>query len=76
MVRAQQGERMRRIGVLMDATADDEESQARVAAFRQGLQSLGWTDDRNVGIDIRWSVWKIARIYSGSCNDLGERTQA
>jgi K+-sensing histidine kinase KdpD len=46
--RAQQGERMRRIGVLMDATADDEESQARVAAFRQGLQSLGWTDDRIV----------------------------
>jgi putative tryptophan/tyrosine transport system substrate-binding protein len=47
---------MRRIGVLMDATADDEESQARVAAFRQGLQSLGWTNDRNVRIDIRWSA--------------------
>jgi putative tryptophan/tyrosine transport system substrate-binding protein len=56
LARAQQGERMRRIGVLMDATADDEESQARVAAFRQGLQSLGWTDDRNVRIDIRWSA--------------------
>src|SRR5262249_26822711 len=39
--RAQQGGRMRRIGVLMDATADDAESQARLAAFRQGLQSLG-----------------------------------
>ena len=54
--RAQQGERMRRIGVLMDATADDAESQARLAAFRQALQSLGWTDDRNVRIDIRWSA--------------------
>jgi hypothetical protein len=46
--RAQQPERVRRIGVLMNAAADDEESQARVAAFRQGLQSLGWTDDRIV----------------------------
>ena len=54
--RAQQGGRMRRIGVLMDATADDAESQARLAAFRQGLQSLGWTDDHNVRIDIRWSA--------------------
>ena len=42
--RAQQGERMRRIGVLMPAAADDPEAQARVAAFLQGLQQLGWTD--------------------------------
>jgi len=53
--RAQQ-ERMRRIGVLMGATADDTESQARLGAFLQGLQSLGWTEGRNVRIDIRWSV--------------------
>jgi putative tryptophan/tyrosine transport system substrate-binding protein len=54
--RAQQGERVRRIGVLMDATADDAESQARLGAFLQSLQSLGWTDGRNVRIDIRWSA--------------------
>ena len=52
--RAQQGERMRRIGVLMGQAADDPEAQARVAAFVQGLQELGWTDGRNVRIDIRW----------------------
>ena len=49
--RAQQAERMRRIGVLMNAAADDPESQARIAAFLQGLQELGWTDGRNVRID-------------------------
>ena len=42
--RAQQAERMRRIGVLMDLAADDPEGQARIAAFLQGLQQLGWTD--------------------------------
>jgi putative ABC transport system substrate-binding protein len=54
--RAQQGERMRRIGVLVNLTADDPESQARIAAFRQGLQELGWTDGRNVRIDTRWTA--------------------
>ena len=51
--RAQQGERMRRIGVLSGLAADDPEGQARIAAFAQGLQQLGWTDGRNVRIDIR-----------------------
>ena len=54
--RAQQPERMRRIGVLMTAAADDPEWQARVAAFLQGLQQLGWTDGRNVRIDTRWGA--------------------
>jgi putative ABC transport system substrate-binding protein len=54
--RAQQGERMRRIGVLMNLTADDPETSARVTAFAQGLQQLGWTDGRNVRIDYRWSA--------------------
>ena len=49
--RAQQRERMRRIGVLMRLAADDPEAQARIAAFLQGLQQLGWTDGRNVRID-------------------------
>ena len=48
---------MRRIGVLMDSTrADDPDMQARLAAFQQGLQQLGWTDGRNVRIDYRWAA--------------------
>jgi putative ABC transport system substrate-binding protein len=54
--RAQQGEPMRRIGVLMPATADNAEYQARMAAFLRGLQQLGWSDGRNVRIDIRWAA--------------------
>src|SRR3981081_3681767 len=54
--RAQQTERMRRIGVLLAAAADDAEFQARIGAFLQGLQQLGWTDGRNVRIDTRWAT--------------------
>jgi putative ABC transport system substrate-binding protein len=54
--RAQQSDRVRRIGVLMASTADDPEFKARIAAFQQGLQQLGWSDGRNVQIDIRWGV--------------------
>jgi putative tryptophan/tyrosine transport system substrate-binding protein len=54
--RAQQGERMRRIGVLMSTAADDLEGQARIAAFLHGLRQLGWTVGRNVQIDYRWSA--------------------
>jgi putative tryptophan/tyrosine transport system substrate-binding protein len=54
--RAQQPDRMRRIGVLMNMAADDPEGQSRVAAFRQRLQELGWTDGRNVRIDTRWGA--------------------
>src|SRR5215831_15909376 len=54
--RAQQGERMRRIGVLMNLTADDPEASARVTAFAQGLQQLGWTAGHNVRIDYRWGA--------------------
>ena len=54
--RAQQPERMRRIGVLMPATSDDTEFQARLAAFHQGLALLGWTIGRNVRIDTRWAT--------------------
>jgi putative tryptophan/tyrosine transport system substrate-binding protein len=46
--RAQQPERMRRIGVLMSLAADDPEGQARLTAFLQGLQELGWADGRNI----------------------------
>ena len=52
--RAQQGERMRRIAVLMNLPADDPDGQARNAALLQGLQQFGWTVGSNVRIDIRW----------------------
>ena len=54
--RAQQADRMRRVGVLEARTADDPEAQARLAALLQGLQELGWTDGRNVRIDYRWAA--------------------
>jgi putative tryptophan/tyrosine transport system substrate-binding protein len=60
--RAQQGERMRRIGVLMGIAANDPEGQARIAAFLQGLQQLGWTDGRNVQIDTRWGGGDADRL--------------
>jgi putative ABC transport system substrate-binding protein len=56
IVRAQQPERMRRIGVLMGPAADDPDGQARVAALLQGLQQLGWAVGRNVRVDIRWAA--------------------
>jgi putative ABC transport system substrate-binding protein len=52
--RAQQSERMRRIGVLMNLAADDPQAQVRLAAFQQAFEQLGWSDGRNVRIDIRW----------------------
>jgi putative ABC transport system substrate-binding protein len=53
---AQQGERMRRIGVLMNTSADDPEGQARIAALHQGLQEWGWILGRNARIDVRWDT--------------------
>ena len=60
--RAQQAERMQRIGVLMNFAADDAEGQGRVAAFQQALQQLGWTDGRNVQIDYRWAAGDTGRF--------------
>jgi putative tryptophan/tyrosine transport system substrate-binding protein len=54
--RAQQPERMRRIGVLMNIAADDPQAQSRIEAFLQGLQPLGWTVGRNLQIDVRWAA--------------------
>jgi len=54
--RAQQGERVRRIGVLMNQAADDPETHERSTAFRQGLQQLGWIEGRNMRLDIRYGA--------------------
>jgi len=59
--RAQQPEPMRRIGVLMNRAANDPDGQARLAAFKQNLQQLGWTDGGNVRIDTRWGEDDVER---------------
>jgi putative ABC transport system substrate-binding protein len=53
--RAQQPERMRRIGMLMGYAENDSEAQAWIAAYREGLQKLGWTEGRNIRVDTRWA---------------------
>ncbi len=60
--RAQQPDRIRRVGALLNLASDDAESQARNAAFLQGLQELGWTVGRNVRIDYRWDAGNPDRI--------------
>jgi putative ABC transport system substrate-binding protein len=60
--RAQQPDRMRRIGILLPATADDEEYQVRIGAFMQGLQQSGWSIGQNVRVDTRWA--------KGSADDI------
>jgi ABC-type uncharacterized transport system substrate-binding protein len=62
--RAQQPERMRHIGVLMNISSDNPEAQARNAAFVQGLQELGWIVGRNVRIDYRWGVGDEEYIHT------------
>jgi ABC-type uncharacterized transport system substrate-binding protein len=59
--RSQQPQKMRRIGVLMTRNAEDSEEQTRLTAILQGLQERGWTDGRNVRIDIRWSAGSADR---------------
>lgn len=53
---AQQGEPMRRIGVLMSVAESDPEARRRLAVFREGLHKLGWTEGRNIQIDVRWAA--------------------
>src|SRR5438552_1829412 len=55
VVRAQQSDRVRRIGILMGSTSGDSQSEAGLVAFRDGLQKLGWTDGKNIKIDVRWT---------------------
>jgi putative tryptophan/tyrosine transport system substrate-binding protein len=62
IVRAQQREQMRRVGILLPATADDAVWQDRLGAFLQGLGPLGWTIGRNLHVDTRWATTNAAEI--------------
>ena len=76
VVRAQQDTRMRRIGVLIGADENDPQTSARISAFTQGLAELGWTDGRNVRMDVRWfgddinRIRALARELVGSQSDI------
>ena len=61
MAQAQQSERTRRIGVLMPFPKDNPEGQARIAAFLQEMQQLGWTDGRNLQIEYRWETGDLRK---------------
>src|SRR5262249_3903276 len=76
--RAQQpGERMRRIGVLIvGLTENDSEGQLRMAAFRRGLQNLGWIEERNVHIEERWPGGDNERLRSFAVELVGMRPDA
>jgi putative ABC transport system substrate-binding protein len=62
--RAEQPERVRRIGVLMGTEENEPEGQSRIAAFRQGLRELGWVDGRNIQIEYRWSSGPRQAAYA------------
>ena len=72
VAQAQQSGRVRRIAVLMNNAEDDPEGQARGAAFRQGLQALGWTEGKNLRIDWHWTAGDIGRIR-GDLTELAGR---
>ena len=59
--RAQQPERMRRVGLLTGLAQSDPEAQTRIKAFKQRLEELGWTEGRNVQIDYRWAAGNVGR---------------
>ena len=61
VARAQQPERVRRIGVLMSSAADEPDGQARLTGFLQGLQEFGWTAGRNIRIEYRWAPGEVDR---------------
>ena len=60
---AQQSGQTRRVGVLMNVVADDPQGRARIAAFQQKMQQLGWSDGGNVQIDIRWGANNVERDH-------------
>ena len=62
--RAQQGERLRRVGVLMGRAADDAEGQKQAAALQRGLEELHWSSPRNIEIEYRWLAGDVARAQA------------
>jgi putative ABC transport system substrate-binding protein len=66
MARAQQGDRMRRVGVLMNGVATESPAQSFVAAFSEALRHAGWTEGQNLRIDVRWNAGdaELARTYA------------
>jgi putative tryptophan/tyrosine transport system substrate-binding protein len=70
--RAQQPDRMRRIGLLMFGDENDPEVKALLPRFTQGLAELGWTDGRNLRMDVRWTAANVdlARMYAKELVDL------
>jgi putative ABC transport system substrate-binding protein len=73
VVRAQQGDRVRRIGVLMGLNENDPEGKLRYSAFTQALTDMGWTEGRNVRMDLRWGSGDINRIRAFSQELVGLR---
>ena len=62
--RAQQPERMRRIGILTPFTGDDADGKAMVSTVQQGLEALGWTAGRNIQVEYRWGGGNVERTRS------------
>ena len=71
--RAQQAERMRRIGMLMSIREDDVEGQARLALLRQGLKDLGWIEERNIKVDYRWAGGDAARAKTDAAKLVSQK---
>jgi putative ABC transport system substrate-binding protein len=70
LARAQQREKVRRIGVLMAHREGDPEFQDYLSAFRQGLQKLGWVEDRNIQIDTRWGALDDKEVRQQSAKEI------
>jgi hypothetical protein len=74
--RAQQPDRVQRIGVLMAYSEDDPEAQAQIVAFRDGLQKLGWMEGRNIRIDTRWVTPADAELMQRFAKELSGSSRA
>jgi ABC-type uncharacterized transport system substrate-binding protein len=74
VARAQQADRLRRIGVLINFAADDPAARSRLDTFLAGLQSLGWIDGRNVHIDIRWGAGGVNKVQFYAAELVSLRT--
>ena len=70
---AQQGERVRRIGVLWPGDENDPEQTTSLSAFTQGVASLGWIDGRNVRMDVRWGRFDSSRMRAGAQELVGSQ---